>query len=113
MGTDDMARQAPNVARMRMLGATVVAVDAGSRTLKDATSEALRAWSADSRETFYVLGSALGPASLPDHGPRFPDGHRRRGPRPDSEGREAPAARDHRLRRRRLERDRHLHRISE
>ena len=65
MGTDDMARQAPNVARMRMMGATVVAVDAGSRTLKDATSEALRAWSADSRETFYVLGSALGPHPYP------------------------------------------------
>jgi tryptophan synthase beta chain len=65
MGTDDMARQAPNVARMRMLGATVAAVDAGSRTLKDATSEALRAWSADSRETFYVLGSALGPHPYP------------------------------------------------
>ena len=65
MGTDDMARQAPNVARMKMLGATVVAVDAGSKTLKDATSEALRAWSADSRETFYVLGSALGPHPYP------------------------------------------------
>ncbi|MDO8756397.1 MAG: tryptophan synthase subunit beta [Elusimicrobiota bacterium] len=65
MGTDDMARQAPNVARMRMLGAEVRAVAAGSRTLKDATSEALRAWSADSRETFYVLGSALGPHPYP------------------------------------------------
>jgi len=65
MGTDDMARQAPNVARMRMLGATVAAVSSGSRTLKDATSEALRAWSADSRETFYVLGSALGPHPYP------------------------------------------------
>ena len=65
MGTDDMARQAPNVARMRMMGATVVAVDAGSATLKDATSEALRAWSSDSRATFYVLGSALGPHPYP------------------------------------------------
>jgi len=65
MGTDDMARQAPNVARMRMMGATVVAVSAGARTLKDATSEALRAWSSDSRETFYVLGSALGPHPYP------------------------------------------------
>ena len=65
MGTEDMARQAPNVARMRMMGATVVAVESGSRTLKDATSEALRAWSADSRETFYVLGSALGPHPYP------------------------------------------------
>ncbi len=65
MGTDDMARQAPNVARMRMLGAEVRTVAAGSRTLKDATSEALRAWSAESRETFYVLGSALGPHPYP------------------------------------------------
>jgi len=65
MGTEDMARQSPNVARMRMLGAEVRAVAAGSRTLKDATSEALRAWSADSRETFYVLGSALGPHPYP------------------------------------------------
>jgi tryptophan synthase beta chain len=65
MGTDDMARQAPNVARMKMLGATVVAVTSGSKTLKDATSEALRAWSADSAETFYVLGSALGPHPYP------------------------------------------------
>ncbi|MDE2492065.1 MAG: tryptophan synthase subunit beta [Elusimicrobia bacterium] len=65
MGTEDMARQAPNVGRMRFLGAEVVPVEAGSRTLKDATSEALRAWSADSRETFYVLGSALGPHPYP------------------------------------------------
>ena len=65
MGTEDMARQAPNVARMKMLGATVVAVESGSKTLKDATSEALRAWSADSQETFYVLGSALGPHPYP------------------------------------------------
>jgi len=65
MGTDDMARQAPNVGRMKFLGATVVPVTSGSRTLKDATSEALRAWSADSRDTFYVLGSALGPHPYP------------------------------------------------
>jgi tryptophan synthase beta chain len=65
MGTDDMARQAPNVGRMKFLGATVVPVTSGSRTLKDATSEAMRAWSADSRDTFYVLGSALGPHPYP------------------------------------------------
>jgi tryptophan synthase beta chain len=65
MGTDDMARQAPNVGRMRFLGATVVPVTSGSRTLKDATSEAMRAWSADSKDTFYVLGSALGPHPYP------------------------------------------------
>ncbi len=65
MGTEDMARQEPNVGRMKFLGATVVPVTSGSRTLKDATSEAMRAWSADSRDTFYVLGSALGPHPYP------------------------------------------------
>jgi tryptophan synthase beta chain len=65
MGTDDMARQAPNVGRMKLLGATVIPVTSGSRTLKDATSEAMRAWSADSHDTFYVLGSALGPHPYP------------------------------------------------
>jgi tryptophan synthase beta chain len=65
MGVDDMARQAPNVGRMKFLGAEIVPVTSGSRTLKDATSEALRAWSADSHDTFYVLGSALGPHPYP------------------------------------------------
>jgi len=65
MGTEDMRRQAPNVARMRLLGAQVMAVEAGSRTLKDATSEALRVWSAESADTHYVLGSALGPHPFP------------------------------------------------
>ncbi|HEX4047155.1 MAG TPA: tryptophan synthase subunit beta [Elusimicrobiota bacterium] len=65
MGTDDMARQAPNVGRMKLLGAEVIPVTSGSRTLKDATSEALRAWSANSKDTFYVLGSALGPHPYP------------------------------------------------
>ncbi|MFI5362200.1 MAG: tryptophan synthase subunit beta [Elusimicrobiota bacterium] len=65
MGTDDMARQAPNVGRMKLLGAEVIPVTSGSRTLKDATSEALRAWSASSGNTFYVLGSALGPHPYP------------------------------------------------
>ena len=65
MGTDDMARQAPNVGRMKLLGAEVIPVTSGSKTLKDATSEALRAWSARSTDTFYVLGSALGPHPYP------------------------------------------------
>ena len=65
MGTEDMRRQAPNVDRMRLLGADVVPVSAGTRTLKDATSEALRVWSAESRRTYYVLGSALGPHPYP------------------------------------------------
>ena len=65
MGTEDMRRQAPNVARMKLLGAVVVPVTAGSRTLKDATSEALRTWSAESAVSHYVLGSALGPHPYP------------------------------------------------
>ncbi|MBI5202766.1 MAG: tryptophan synthase subunit beta, partial [Elusimicrobia bacterium] len=65
MGSEDMKRQAPNVRRMRLLGAEVVPVDAGTKTLKDATSEALREWSASSRETYYVLGSVLGPHPYP------------------------------------------------
>lgn len=65
MGVEDMRRQEPNVRRMRLLGAEVVPVDAGSRTLKDATSEALRVWSARLADTHYVLGSALGPHPYP------------------------------------------------
>ena len=65
MGSEDMARQALNVVRMRMLGAEVVAVDAGSRTLKDAISEAMRDWVASVADTHYLLGSALGPHPYP------------------------------------------------
>ncbi|MFO7697777.1 MAG: pyridoxal-phosphate dependent enzyme, partial [Anaerolineae bacterium] len=61
MGTEDMARQAPNVARMRLLGAEVRPVDSGSRTLKDAINEALRDWAASVGDSHYLLGSALGP----------------------------------------------------
>jgi tryptophan synthase beta chain len=65
MGTDDMHRQALNVFRMRLLGATVVGVDAGSRTLKDAINEAMRDWVANVVDTHYLLGSALGPHPYP------------------------------------------------
>ena len=65
MGVVDMARQAPNVARMRLLGAEVVGVDAGSRTLKDAINEAMRDWTENVATTHYVLGSALGPHPYP------------------------------------------------
>jgi tryptophan synthase beta chain len=60
-----MRRQALNVARMELLGATVRGVDSGSRTLKDAINEAMRDWVANVRDTFYVLGSALGPHPYP------------------------------------------------
>ncbi len=65
MGEADMARQAPNVERMRLLGAEVRPVDAGSRTLKDAINEALRDWAASYEHTHYLLGSALGPHPYP------------------------------------------------
>jgi tryptophan synthase beta chain len=65
MGAEDMARQAPNVLRMRLLGADVRAVDGGSRTLKDAINEAMRDWVTNVRTTHYLLGSALGPHPFP------------------------------------------------
>jgi len=65
MGTEDMARQALNVARMRMLGAEVVPVDSGSRTLKDAINEAMRDWVTNVRTTHYLLGSVLGAHPYP------------------------------------------------
>ncbi len=65
MGVDDMARQAPNVRRMRLLGAEVRGVDSGSRTLKDAINEAMRDWVTNVRSTHYLLGSALGAHPYP------------------------------------------------
>ena len=65
MGTVDMARQAPNVFRMKLLGAEVRGVDSGSRTLKDAINEAIRDWVTNVRDTHYLLGSALGPHPYP------------------------------------------------
>ena len=65
MGAEDMARQALNVFRMRVLGATVERVDAGSRTLKDAINEAMRDWVANVETTYYLLGSVLGPHPYP------------------------------------------------
>jgi tryptophan synthase beta chain len=65
MGTDDMARQAPNVLRMKLLGAEVVGVDAGTRTLKDAINEAMRDWVTNVRTTHYLLGSVLGAHPYP------------------------------------------------
>ena len=65
MGEEDMARQAPNVFRMRLLGASVVGVSSGSRTLKDAISEAMRDWVTNVQNTHYLLGSVLGPHPYP------------------------------------------------
>jgi len=65
MGTEDTRRQHPNVQRMRLLGATVIPVDAGARTLKEATSAAIRDWVENVQSTHYVIGSAVGPAPYP------------------------------------------------
>ncbi len=65
MGEEDVSRQALNVARMRMLGAEVVPVGSGSRTLKDATNEALRDWVASVESTHYIIGSVVGPHPYP------------------------------------------------
>src|SRR5829696_2192469 len=65
MGTEDMRRQALNVVRMELLGATVHGVESGSRTLKDAINEAMRDWVANVLDTYYLLGSALGPHPYP------------------------------------------------
>ncbi|MCM3880727.1 MAG: tryptophan synthase subunit beta [Vicinamibacterales bacterium] len=65
MGADDMERQALNVVRMRLLGATVRRVDAGSRTLKDAINEAMRDWVTNVTDSYYLLGSVLGPHPYP------------------------------------------------
>jgi tryptophan synthase beta chain len=65
MGSVDIARQALNVFRMKLLGATVVPVESGSKTLKDAVNEALRDWVTNVRTTYYLLGSALGPHPYP------------------------------------------------
>ena len=109
MGTEDMRRQRPNVERMRLLGATVSGVDAGTRTLKEAVSAAIRDWVAN------VGGHALRdrvvrrPGAVPRARARPAAGDRRRGARAAARAhRPAARARD-RLRRRRLERDRHVH----
>ena len=86
------ARQRLNVFRMRLLGAKVVGVSAGSRTLKDAISEAMRDWVTNVADTYYLLGSALGPHPYPDDGARFSEGDRGRGAPPDS-GSRRPTAR--------------------
>jgi tryptophan synthase beta chain len=71
MGSIDIQRQAPNVARMKMLGATVVAATSGSQTLKDATNEAIRDWINNPVNTHYILGTAAGPHPYPDMVSRF------------------------------------------
>lgn len=71
MGEVDIERQAPNVARMKMLGATVIPAKSGSRTLKDATNEAIRDWINNPLDTHYIIGSVVGPHPYPDMVARF------------------------------------------
>jgi tryptophan synthase beta chain len=66
MGEKDMERQAPNVARMKMLGATIVPATSGSKTLKDATNEAIRDWINNTEDTHYIIGSVVGPHPYPN-----------------------------------------------
>ena len=71
MGEKDIERQAPNVARMRMLGATAIPATSGSKTLKDATNEAIRDWINNPVDTHYIIGSVVGPHPYPDMVARF------------------------------------------
>ena len=71
MGEKDIARQSPNVARMKMLGAEVVPALSGSKTLKDATNEAIRDWINNPEDTHYIIGSVVGPHPYPDMVARF------------------------------------------
>ena len=71
MGAVDIERQQPNVKRMQLLGATVVAAESGSKTLKDATNEAIRDWINNPADTYYIIGSVVGPHPYPDMVARF------------------------------------------
>lgn len=71
MGEKDIERQAPNVARMKMLGATVIPATSGSKTLKDATNEAIRDWINNPADTHYIIGSVVGPHPYPDMVAKF------------------------------------------
>ena len=71
MGEKDIERQAPNVARMKLLGATVIPATSGSKTLKDATNEAIRDWINNPTDTHYIIGSVVGPHPYPDMVARF------------------------------------------
>ncbi len=108
MGSEDIRRQAPNVERMKLLGAEVAPVEAGARTLKEAVSAAIRDWVANVETTHYVIGSAVGPAPYPalvrDLQRVIGEEARAAG----AGGRGCAAGPGDRLRRRRLQRDRHL-----
>ncbi len=108
MGTEDVQRQAPNVFRMKLLGATVVPVESGSKTLKDALNEAMRDWVTNVENTFYIIGTVAGPHPYPMMVRDFQRviGGECLAQMPEAIG--PPARRRDRLRRRRLQRDGHL-----
>ena len=111
MGEVDTERQALNVARMQLLGAEVIPVKSGSRTLKDAINEALRDWVASVDHTAYLFGTAAGPHPFPSLVLSFVREHRRRGPPPVPRPHRPAARRDRGLRRRRVQRDRPVRRL--
>ncbi len=111
MGTEDMARQSPNVKRMRLLGAEVRGVDSGTRTLKDAINEAMRDWVTNVRTTHYLLGSVLGSHPYPAMVRDFQAVIGREATRAGARGRRTPPRPAPRVRGRRLERDRPLLRL--
>ena len=96
---------------MHLLGATVVPVEFGTRTLKEATSEAIRDWITNVETTHYVIGSCVGPAPYPGDRARAAGGDRARGARAAARGGGRAPRGGRRLRRRRLERDRHVRRL--
>ena len=111
MGAEDMERQSLNVFRMQLLGATVRRVDAGAKTLKDAINEAMRDWVTNVTDSYYLLGSVLGPHPYPLMVREFQSviGREARAQCLDSD---RPAARhDRRVRRRRQQRHGHLRRV--
>ena len=111
MGSEDMRRQRPNVERMRLLGAEVRPVEFGTKTLKEATSEAIRDWITNVETTHYLIGSCVGPHPYPEIVRELQAviGREAREQMLEAEGRLPEAV--GRLRRRRLERDRHLRRL--
>ena len=111
MGAEDMERQKPNVERMGLLGAEVRPVEFGTRTLKEATSEAIRDWITNVGDHPLPDRLLRRPAPVSGDRARAPGRHRRRGARPDPRGRGAASGRGCRLRRGRLERDRHVRRL--
>jgi tryptophan synthase beta subunit len=82
MGALDVSRQAPNVKKMKMLGAEVVPVQSGNKTLKDATNEAMRDWISNPVDTHYIIGSVVGPHPYPDMVATFSIHHQCRNKKP-------------------------------